>query len=59
MAEAMQTIRPAIRAARGISAERRRAAFLDLAGEEAMATLAGVGTEGLWRWLAEKYPELV
>jgi precorrin-2 dehydrogenase / sirohydrochlorin ferrochelatase len=59
MAEAMQTIRPAIRGARIMSAERRRAAFGDLATGEALAMLAAKGTEGLWRWLVEKYPELV
>ena len=59
MAEAMQAIRPAVRGARGMTAERRREAFLDLATEEAMVMLAGKGTEGLWRWLVEKYPELV
>jgi siroheme synthase-like protein len=58
MAEAMQTIRPAIRAARMISADRRRRAFGDLATRDALEVLAASGTEGLWRWLVEKYPEL-
>jgi siroheme synthase-like protein len=58
MAEAMQTIRPAILAARFMTPDRRRAAFRDLATEEALAKLESKGAESLWAWLVERYPEL-
>jgi precorrin-2 dehydrogenase/sirohydrochlorin ferrochelatase len=58
MAEVMLMIRPALRAARAMSADRRREAFRELASAQALAALTAGGAEGLWRWLLEKYPEL-
>jgi precorrin-2 dehydrogenase/sirohydrochlorin ferrochelatase len=58
MAEAMQTIRPALRGARFLAPDRRRAAFRDLATADALAAMNTGGAEALWRWLLERYPEL-
>lgn len=57
MAEAMRTIRPAILAAR-MPADLRRNALRDLATADALAALSAGGSESLWRWLLERYPEL-
>jgi precorrin-2 dehydrogenase/sirohydrochlorin ferrochelatase len=57
MAEAMRRIRPAILASQ-MSAEFRRNAFRDLATADALAALSAGGSESLWRWLLERYPEL-
>jgi precorrin-2 dehydrogenase/sirohydrochlorin ferrochelatase len=50
MASAMRELRPRIRDG-GMSIERRRAAFRDLASDEAMDVLQRDGIEGLWTWL--------
>ncbi len=58
MAEAMLTIRPAIVAAAGLTAARRRDAFRDLATKEAIDALGAGGAEQVWGWLVQRYPEL-
>ncbi len=58
MAEAMQTIRPALLGNASMSPERRREAFIDLATPAALDALSAGGAEQLWRWLVERFPEL-
>jgi siroheme synthase-like protein len=58
LADAMQVLRPRIRAARGLDAGRRRSLFKELASAEAL-TIAGSGDDqSLWRWAVARYPEL-
>jgi siroheme synthase-like protein len=60
LAAAMQLLRPVIiGGAAQISPERRRKIFEDLATPDALAVLAANGVEGLWRWIAGRFPELV
>jgi siroheme synthase-like protein len=53
MAEAMRDLRPRIRDG-GLPIERRRAAFRDLASDEAMTVLEREGVEALWDWLERR-----
>lgn len=57
MAEAMQELRPAIRASSPLQA-RRAQALRDLAGSEALGVLDTGGLEALRSWLQSRYPEL-
>jgi siroheme synthase-like protein len=58
LADAMQTLRPRIRAARQLDPVRRRTLLRELASAEALAAVSAGGADGLWRWAAERYPEL-
>jgi len=53
MASAMRELRPRIRDG-GLPIERRRAAFRDLASDEAMDVLERDGIEALWTWLERR-----
>lgn len=57
MAEAMQTLRPAIRGAAGLDGKRRAEIFRALATPEALRAAAD-GTPAVSAWLGERYPEL-
>lgn len=57
MADAMQHLRPRIRAA-GVEIAVRRRIFRELATEEALNILAGRGFDALFNWLLERHPEL-
>jgi len=57
MADAMRQLRPLIRDG-GADAGARRAAFRDLATDEAMAALDAGGVDGLRCWIAGRHPEL-
>jgi precorrin-2 dehydrogenase/sirohydrochlorin ferrochelatase len=54
MAAAMQELRPRIRDG-GAPIETRRAAFRDLASDEAMAVLERGGVDDLWSWLRRRH----
>lgn len=54
MAEAMQTLRPEL--IDKLPPGARRAAMLDLAGEEAMALLDAQGYPALKTWISQRYP---
>jgi siroheme synthase-like protein len=59
MADAMRTLRPAIRRRSAtLSAAQRAQVFRDLAGEEALASLDEGGIDGLRAWLLRRFPEL-
>jgi precorrin-2 dehydrogenase/sirohydrochlorin ferrochelatase len=53
MAAAMRDLRPRIRDG-GASIDRRRAAFRDLASDEAMDVLERGGVDALWSWLRQR-----
>jgi precorrin-2 dehydrogenase/sirohydrochlorin ferrochelatase len=53
MANAMRHLRPRIRDG-GLPTERRRAAFRELASDEAMDVLERDGVEALWTWLERR-----
>jgi siroheme synthase-like protein len=57
MAQAMQTLRPAIRDS-GLGSERRTAVFRDLASDEAIATIDSGGIDELRRWIVSRHPDL-
>lgn len=57
MANAMRELRPRIRDG-GLPIERRRAAFRDLASDEAMGVLEREGVEALWNWLERRSNEI-
>ena len=56
MANAMRELRPRILDA-GAPIERRRAAFRDLASDEAMNVLRERGIDELWSWLRQRHNE--
>lgn len=58
LADAMQTLRPRIRAARQLDPTRRRTLLKELSSAEALAAVSGGGAPALWRWAAQRYPEL-
>lgn len=58
VANAMVTLRPAVIATPGLSAEKRRAVFHDLASAEAREIVAGEGVRGLVEWATRRHPEL-
>jgi precorrin-2 dehydrogenase/sirohydrochlorin ferrochelatase len=57
MAAAMRNLRPRILAG-GASIDRRRAAFRDLASDEALDVLNRGGVEQLWTWLQQRNNEI-
>jgi precorrin-2 dehydrogenase/sirohydrochlorin ferrochelatase len=57
MAAAMRELRPRILDA-GAPIERRRAAFRDLASDEAMDVLRDRGMDELWSWLRRRHNEI-
>jgi precorrin-2 dehydrogenase/sirohydrochlorin ferrochelatase len=57
LADAMTELRPMILRS-GMAPARRRQALRELAGAEAMETIARSGREGLRRWLGERFTEL-
>jgi len=58
MADAMQTLRPRILAARGLNGEQRAAIFRELVTDDALYLLARDGIDALTAWLIERHPEL-
>ncbi len=58
LAEALKTLRPMLVDSKTLTAQRRRAALLDLVTAPALEALGQDGKDGLWRWLVERYPEL-
>jgi siroheme synthase-like protein len=58
LADAMQAIRPRIRASRTLDAARRRSLLKDLSSAEALDAAGSGGAASLWRWAAARYPEL-
>jgi siroheme synthase-like protein len=58
MAEAMKSLRPAIRALPNLEPARRSAIFRDLAQQEALATLQSSGINGLREWIESRFPEI-
>ena len=57
MAEAMRTLRPLIRDAAGLGAERRAAVFRDLASADALQ-VAARGPQAVLEWLGDRHPEV-
>jgi siroheme synthase-like protein len=57
LADAMTELRPMILRS-GMTPVRRRQALRELAGAEAMETIARSGRDGLWRWLMARFMEL-
>jgi precorrin-2 dehydrogenase/sirohydrochlorin ferrochelatase len=58
MAEAMQTLRPRILAARELSGEQRSAIFRELASDDALYLVARDGVDALSAWVIQRHPEL-
>lgn len=57
LADAMQVLRPRIRALRTLDVSRRRSLLKDLSSAEALDA-ASNGAASLWQWAAARYPEL-
>ncbi|HZL37377.1 MAG TPA: NAD(P)-dependent oxidoreductase [Tepidisphaeraceae bacterium] len=57
MADAMQLLRPAVRASR-LAPDRRAQVFRDLAGDDALNILEADGMDALRGWLQSRHPEL-
>jgi siroheme synthase-like protein len=58
MAEAMQTLRPMVLYAKGLSPDRRGDILRDLVTEEAMEALSKGGVAGLTGWLTSRHADL-
>jgi siroheme synthase-like protein len=58
MAELMRRLRPLIRDKAGLSEQRRREVFRELAGTPAIEILLSGGEAALWSWLTERFEEL-
>jgi hypothetical protein len=58
MADAMQTLRPALLAMTHLDESRRREIFRKLVTPQALTVMSDEGLAGLREWLASHYPEL-
>ena len=58
LAQTVLNWRPVLRDRSSLPPARRRALMGELAGRDALALLDSGGPQALWRWIAQRYPEL-